>query len=159
MVLYGRYGGVGARFESGCMTTRVFFHRTNRPAAATVLVGGFRDSSGNYMTEQTHAGVWLSDVPLDGNEGAMGDVLLLIIMALTEAEQDQYEWVEEGKQYREWLFPATLINERATILEVTPWESQTDFERKVAELKTEVEKLPADRQDRLRRELDEGKEH
>ena len=31
------------------------------------------------------------------------------------------------------------------------------FERKVAELKTELEKLPADRQEQLRRELeDEG---
>jgi hypothetical protein len=33
------------------------------------------------------------------------------------------------------------------------------FEGKVAKLKAELEKLPADRQEQLRRELDEGKEH
>ena len=33
------------------------------------------------------------------------------------------------------------------------------FERKVAELKAELEKLPADRQEHLARELEEGKEH
>jgi hypothetical protein len=33
------------------------------------------------------------------------------------------------------------------------------FERKVAELKTELEKLPSDRQEALRNDLDQGKEH
>jgi len=32
------------------------------------------------------------------------------------------------------------------------------FERKVAELKAELEKLPADRQEQLKRELEEGRE-
>jgi hypothetical protein len=33
------------------------------------------------------------------------------------------------------------------------------FERKVAELKTELEKLPADRQEQLAKVLETGKEH
>jgi hypothetical protein len=33
------------------------------------------------------------------------------------------------------------------------------FQRKVAELKAELEKLPADRPEQFRRELEEGKEH
>lgn len=38
-----------------------------------------------------------------------------------------------------------------------PKKDRAGFERKVAELKTELEKLPADRQAQLRRELeDEG---
>jgi hypothetical protein len=40
-----------------------------------------------------------------------------------------------------------------------PKKDQAWFERKVAELKAELEKLPADRQEQLRRELKEGKEH
>jgi hypothetical protein len=56
------------------MTTKVFFHRTNRLAADSILANGFRDSSGDYMMTDTRAGVWLSDVPLDANEGAFGDV-------------------------------------------------------------------------------------
>jgi hypothetical protein len=36
-----------------------------------------------------------------------------------------------------------------------PKRDQAWFERKVAELKTELERLPADRQEQLRRELEE----
>lgn len=39
-----------------------------------------------------------------------------------------------------------------------PKESRAWFRRKVAELKAELEKLPANRQEQLRRELEEGKE-
>ncbi len=136
------------------MKAKVFFHRTDRPAADAILADGFRDASGDYMTERTHEGVWLSDVPLDANEGASGDVLLVVIMALSDAEQDQFEWVEEGKPYREWLFPAALINESATILDVTALEDEALFEQKVAALRAEAEKLPADRQEQLRRTLE-----
>lgn len=37
-----------------------------------------------------------------------------------------------------------------------PKKDRAWFERKVAELRTELEKLPADRQEQLRRELEEG---
>ena len=40
-----------------------------------------------------------------------------------------------------------------------PKKDRAWFERKVAELKAEVEKLPADRQEELKRELDERKEN
>ena len=39
-----------------------------------------------------------------------------------------------------------------------PKKDRAWFERKVAELKAELEKLPADRQEQLRRELEEGSE-
>jgi hypothetical protein len=137
----------------------VFFHRTDRQAADTILANGFRDASGTYLTSSTHKGVWLSDVPLDANEGARGDVLLLIVMRLFEAEQDQYEWVEEGKGFREWLFPAALVNAHSSILEATTWLDDETLSERVAELKTELEKLPANRQQQLKQELDEGKEN
>ncbi len=41
----------------------------------------------------------------------------------------------------------------------SPKMDQAEFERKVAELKAELEKLPADRQEQLGRELEDGKEH
>jgi hypothetical protein len=37
-----------------------------------------------------------------------------------------------------------------------PKKDRAWFERKVAELKTELEKLPADRQEQLKRELEAG---
>lgn len=102
-------------------TGSVFFHRTTRAAADAILAGGFRDGSATYLTDQIHKGVWLSNVPLDCNDfGAIGgDVLLLVSIALSDAERDAYEWVEEGRSYREWLLAAALVNERATVREVT----------------------------------------
>ena len=43
--------------------------------------------------------------------------------------------------------------------ETGPKQDRAWFERKVAELRAELEKLPADRQEQLRRELEKGKEH
>jgi hypothetical protein len=40
-----------------------------------------------------------------------------------------------------------------------PKKDRAWFGRKVAELKTELEKLPTDRQEQLGQELGEGKEH
>jgi hypothetical protein len=41
---------------------------------------------------------------------------------------------------------------------VSPRKDRASFERKVAELKTALEELPADRQEQLRRELEEASE-
>lgn len=67
------------------------------------------------MTTVTNSGVWLSDIPLDANEGVPGDTLLRIELDATEDELKQFEWIEEGKPYREWQVPAVFINSRATI--------------------------------------------
>ncbi len=93
----------------------VFYHRTHRRAAEAIVKSGFRDSTGYYMTDARLAGVWLSEVPLDLNEGAGGDVLLRVSMRLSEEELDYYEVKEEGKHYREWLFPASMLNTRGKV--------------------------------------------
>ena len=84
------------------------FHRTVPANAEKILAEGFRDSSGGFLTAQEWSGVWLSDRPLDSNEGAKGDVLLSI--EIPEQTIADYEWEEEGKPYREFLAPAALIN-------------------------------------------------
>lgn len=86
------------------MTT--LFHRS--PMGAAIAATGFRDAEGCYMTSEVWRGVWLSDNPLDENEGAKGADLLAVDIPL-EAIAD-YEWVEEGKSYREWLVPAEVVN-------------------------------------------------
>jgi len=83
------------------------FHRTF--AAASILSEGFRDGHGMYLTNQCFSGVWLSDKPLDINEGADGDVLLALDIPGQEVES--YEWKEEGKGYREFLVPAEIVNQ------------------------------------------------
>ena len=85
-----------------------FYHRTTAEAAAAILDGGFRDATGTYGTGVQHIGVWLSNVPLDENEGtATGPVLEVSV-----DDPDQiapYEWVQDIG-YREWLVPAALLN-------------------------------------------------
>jgi hypothetical protein len=90
--------------------TRLLFHRTTGPNARAILRSGFRDGAGHYMTTGRHSGVWLSDRPLDANEGAIGEVLLEIETALSDSELDFFEWKEEGKGYREFMVPAEPLN-------------------------------------------------
>jgi hypothetical protein len=77
---------------------------------------GFRDASGDYGTSEESGkpmswiGVWLSDVPLDSNVGLDGDTLLEVIVDdVAESILDDFEWVEEGRSYREWLVPAEAL--------------------------------------------------
>jgi hypothetical protein len=92
----------------------ILYHRTTAVIANKILRDGFRDGVGSYLTANEHSGVWLSDVPLDINEGAEGDTLLRI--ELPEQAIADYEWIEDGKLYREWLIPARLINKRASVV-------------------------------------------
>jgi hypothetical protein len=94
----------------------ILYHRTHAPVAKRILSDGFRDGSGTYMTSEEHSGVWLSNVPLDENEGASGDTLLQV--ELLEQTIADYEWIEDGKPYREWLVPARLLNERTNGLSI-----------------------------------------
>ena len=65
-----------------------------------------KDGTGHYLTEQLHSGVWLSNEPLDCNEGAKGDVLLEVALDRGEDDFAAYEWLEEGGA--PWLNGATL---------------------------------------------------
>jgi len=101
------------------------YHRTVDQAAAAILDQGFRDATGGYMTTHDHAGVWLSDMPLDANEGAVGDVLLEVILDVGDDVLGRYEWVEEGKRYREFLVPAVVVNRHGTVRVVDGDEEDT----------------------------------
>ena len=89
------------------------FHRTTKDAAAKILQGGFRDITSRYLTDREWSGVWVSDRPLDNSEGASGEALLQIDIA--EDLLTAFEWVEEGKLFREWLVPAVVLNDAGTV--------------------------------------------
>ena len=93
----------------------ILYHRTTRQNAEAIAKEGFKDATGTYFTNQEFFGVWVSSEPLDANEGACGDVLFEITLTVPETSIADYEWVEEGKPYREWLMPAAMINARATL--------------------------------------------
>ena len=92
------------------------FHRTTAENAALISREGFKDATGDYGTldesgkPMLWSGVWLSDVPLDSNEGLDGDTLLEVIFDdVAESILEDFEWVEEEKSYREWLVPAEAL--------------------------------------------------
>jgi hypothetical protein len=85
------------------------YHRTTETAADAILTTGFKDGTGRYGITQKHSGVWVSDCPLDANEGANGDVVLT--MNIPAKVFARFEWVEEGKSYRESLIPASTLNQ------------------------------------------------
>ena len=60
------------------------------------------------------SGVFLSDVPLDINEGATGEDLIEVTLP-EKVDLSGYELVEDGKPYREWCVPAELLNARALL--------------------------------------------
>jgi|SoimicmetaTmtLMB_FD_contig_31_5853584_length_519_multi_1_in_0_out_0_2 hypothetical protein len=98
------------------------YHRTDENIARKIIDGGFRDGKGYYMTPRLYSGVWVSDQPLDENEGANGNALIRIELAKDEHEIEFFEWIEDGKPYREWLIPAALLNEfgKIEIQEIDP---------------------------------------
>ncbi len=95
-------------------------------AADAILAEGFRDGEGHYLTHQIHRGVWLADRPVDANEGAPGDTVLVI--EIPEEVMAPYEWMTEWRPldeeevtpelalacrelaYREFLVPAEVVN-------------------------------------------------
>ena len=91
------------------------WHRTRAEAAAQILSEGFRDGTGNYLADREFSGVWLSDRLLDSNEGADGDTALRITLNCTDDEIGEFEWIEKGKPYREFLVPAAFITARGTV--------------------------------------------
>ena len=106
------------------MGDRIFYHRTTRAAADAILRHGFKDRVGYYLMTKRFRGVFVSDVPLDVNEGAKGDVLLEVRVPASAVDAsfrrylDRREVIEEGKPYREWILSARVIKERARLREV-----------------------------------------
>src|SRR5947209_104121 len=67
------------------------------------------------------SGVWLSDQPLDANEGASGDTLLRVVLRLNRRALDKYELREERKAYREWQIPAAVVNAQLVSMTIIPY--------------------------------------
>jgi hypothetical protein len=87
----------------------VFYNTTTREDAEAILREGFRDGP-PYPELLDICGVWLSDIPLDCNEGAKGDVVLEVTVSLSAEDLSLFELIEEGKPYREWCVPAGRLN-------------------------------------------------
>src|SRR5215472_8177161 len=57
------------------------------------------------------SGVWVADRPLDpGDFGGSGVETDLLAIDVPDAALADFEVYEDGKPYREWCVPATLLN-------------------------------------------------
>jgi hypothetical protein len=84
------------------------YHVTDCEAAASIEASGFRDSTGHYLTDQEWSGVWVSNRPLNDRSGIPEAVAFEI--EIDHAAIADLEWVEDGRDYREWLIPARVLN-------------------------------------------------
>jgi hypothetical protein len=100
----------GMDFEASITTSKrmTLYHRTSRERAKQIMKDGFNEGVGHYLTDELHEGVWLSDRPLDSNEGADGDTLLVIDVEIADAELSDFEWVEEVRRIANGLFRLKL---------------------------------------------------
>jgi hypothetical protein len=87
------------------------YHRTAGENVDAILRDGFRDATGTYMTAIRHTGVWVTmERPWDmATGGTAGDDELLAI-DIPYALSARYEWVEEGKPYREALISGAELS-------------------------------------------------
>jgi hypothetical protein len=99
------------------------YHTTTIPSGEAILADGFRDAVGHYLTANLYTGVWLCDRPLTQADGMWAeDDLSVLTLEIPEEVVEPFEWVEEGKPYREFLVPAATVN-RYPIAEVrSVWE-------------------------------------
>lgn len=81
------------------------YHRSNH--ASMILRDGFRDGRGSYgFLEIELVGVFVSDVPLGVNEGAVGDELLVLELADEKEETDyQKHWTGFSR-----MIPSTTMS-------------------------------------------------
>jgi hypothetical protein len=89
-------------------------------AAEAIMREGFRDATDSYMLANlTLTGVLISDVPLDINEGATGEQVIIDelpdLVQINDHEINDHELVEEANTYREWRVPASLLNRHARL--------------------------------------------
>ena len=94
------------------------YHVTSADTEREILAPGFRDAirkRGPGIDGVYPAGVWLSNRPLDANDGAIGDSVVLVWFGISWRRLRVFEWPEEDKPYREWLIPAAFISDYATV--------------------------------------------
>ena len=118
---------------------------------AGILEHGFWDATGSYMMVGIElTGVWISDEPLNANEGF--NVVLTIDLS-DSVDLTEYEIIEELKPYREWCVPAEILN-AGTVRHVGTiwdyWESEDARRRSGENARQGLKRSPGHRERPLR---------
>ena len=121
-----------------------FFHRTRQESAERILADGFMDHTDTYGCDSYLTGVWLSDVPLDCNDGTSGQALLLVDFDAAEDDLAEFEVLGDRRDYREWVIPAAFINAKAKVRYATEDEEEAGDVERMARGQRILEELPPD---------------
>lgn len=104
----------------------VFYHRTSSDGAAAICGGGFKDRETVFGGISLN-GVWMSNRPLDRNEGTATGPLLRILIRVELADLADLEVVNDDATYREWCVPAAWLNARAVVEVVADEDELPEF--------------------------------
>ena len=103
------------------------YHGATRDNAKQILADGFQDLTSNFGLFNAvtgdpvnTTGVFFSNVVLDENEGVSSETYF--VLDIPDIELTNFEWLEEGKGYREWCVPAHLANLYLVDRTVYSWE-------------------------------------
>ncbi len=103
------------------------YHGTTLANAELVASKGFQDVTSNFGLYSAASGepvnttgVFFSDLVLDENEGICSEAYL--VLDIPNEHLESYEWMEEGKGYREWCIPASLANSYFADRTIFSWE-------------------------------------
>ena len=104
------------------------YHGTKLDNAEQVARRGFQDVTSNFGLYSASSGepvnttgVFFSDLVLDENEGICSEAYF--VLDVPNEHLASYEWMEEGKGYREWCIPATLANSFFADRTIYSWEN------------------------------------
>ena len=107
------------------------YHGTTLVNAEQVSGNGFQDVTSNFGLYSgasgepvNTTGVFFSDLVLDENEGICSEAYF--VLEIPDEHLASYEWIEEGKGYREWCIPAALANSFFMDRIVYSWEDVTE---------------------------------
>ncbi len=84
----------------------------------------------------------MANVPVDINEGAAGDQVLVVDLPIPI---DEYEIIEDAQPYREWCVPANLINTQGTLTLLSQDEVDSLIMQRFLEARESPDHPPADR--------------
>ena len=97
------------------------YHRTSIGDARAIVQNGFENQAWRFEhddadTETKKAlGVWLSDRPLEGEDGPPGDAMLEVVMDASEESLQLFLLEDVVWDARLWIIPADVVNARSSV--------------------------------------------
>lgn len=97
------------------------YHRTTISDARAIVQNGFENQKWRFEHEEVISevknalGVWLSDRPLDGEDGPPGDAMLEVVMDASEESLELFQLDGVVWEAKLWIVPAELVNARSTV--------------------------------------------